>query len=124
MATTQQPTTNKPGLFGKILISLGFVALVADLAFLAQPIESLILTLKEGLFAVVPTLGLSVANAVRALALNQLDYFSLISRILVLFSAMVAVIIGFALIRPRSANASGANDLINSSFNEQESHNG
>jgi hypothetical protein len=74
--------------------------MLSDLAFLAQPLERLVERLREGLFALVPSLGLSFLSAARAIAFHQLDYFSLISRILVLFTAMVAVIVGIVLLRP------------------------
>ena len=82
---------------GRILVSLGFAGLIADLAFLAQPLERLAQKLSEGLFGLVPSLGLSVLNAARAIALDQIDYFSLISRILVLFLALLAMVTGTVL---------------------------
>ena len=88
---------------GRILVSLGFAGLIADLAFLAQPLERLAQKLTEGLFSVVPALGLSVLNAARAIALHQIDYFSLISRILVLFLALVAVVTGTVLWNSRNS---------------------
>ena len=93
---------------GKILVSLGFAGLIADLAFLAQPLERLAQRLGEGLFSLVPALGLSVLNAARAIAFHQIDYFSLISRILVLFLALVAMVTGTVLWNSRhSASVRG-----------------
>lgn len=93
---------------GRILVSLGFAGLIADLAFLAQPLERLVQTLSEGLYGLAPALGLSVLNAARAIALHQIDYFSLISRILVLFLALVAVVTGTVLWNSRhSASVRG-----------------
>ena len=93
---------------GRILVSLGFAGLIADLAFLAQPLGRLAQKLTEGLFSVVPALGLSVLNAARVIALHQIDYFSLISRILVLFLALVAVVTGTVLWNSRhSASLQG-----------------
>ncbi len=124
MATHQHSIGKKRSQLGRILVTLGLAALVADLAFLATPLERLIERLKDGIFGVVPALGLSFLNAVRAIALHQLDYFSLISRILVLFSAMVAVIVGLALLRSHSAGSTGATDLNTSAFREREIDNG
>jgi hypothetical protein len=109
---------------GKILVTLGSVALLGDLAFLVQPLGRLAQKLGEGFFGFVPALGLSFLNAARAIAFHQIDYFSLISRILVLFSAMVAVIVGIALLRSRSARAVGANPSHTSVFREGETDNG
>jgi hypothetical protein len=124
MATQQLSTGKKRSYSGSILVILGFAALVADLAFLATPLERLIERLKDGLFGVAPALGLSFLNAVRAIALHQLDYFSLIARILVLFSAMLALIVGLALLRSHSAGSTGATDLSTSEFRERETDNG
>jgi hypothetical protein len=124
MATQRLSTGKKRSYSGSILVILGFAALVADLAFLATPLERLIERLKDGLFGVAPALGLSFLNAVRAIALHQLDYFSLIARILVLFSAMLALIVGLALLRSHSAGSTGATDLSTSEFRERETDNG
>jgi uncharacterized iron-regulated membrane protein len=93
---------------GRILVSFGFAGLIADLAFLAQPLQRLAQRLGEGLFGLVPALGLSVLNAARAIALHQIDYFSLISRILVLFLALAAMVTGTVLWNSRrSASVRG-----------------
>jgi hypothetical protein len=108
MAGRHLATQEKRRFMGRILVSLGFAGLIADLAFLAQPLERLAQKLSEGLFSLVPALGLSVLNAARAIALDQIDYFSLISRILVLFLALVAVVTGTVLWNSRhSASVQG-----------------
>jgi hypothetical protein len=108
MARRQLATQEKRRYMGRILVSLGFAGLIADLAFLAQPLERLAQKLGNGLLSLVPSLGLSVLNAARAIALHQIDYFSLISRILVLFLALVAVVTGTVLWNSRhSASARG-----------------
>jgi hypothetical protein len=53
----------------------------------------------------VPALGLSFLNTAREIALHQFDYFSLVSRILVLFTALVAIVIGAVVLSTRSAAA-------------------
>ena len=120
MAPQQDAGYKKRGYMGKVLVTLGSVALLGDLAFLAQPLERLAQKLGEGFFGFLPALGLSFLNAARAIGLHQIDYFSLISRILVLFSAMVAVIVGIALLRSRSARAAGTNPSHTSVFGEGE----
>jgi hypothetical protein len=108
MAGRQHATQEKRRFMGRILVSLGFAGLIADLAFLAQPLERLVQKLSEGLYGLAPALGLSVLNAARAIALHQIDYFSLISRILVLFLALVAVVTGTVLWNSRhSASVRG-----------------
>ena len=124
MATPQHAGYQQSGYLGKILIIFGSVAMLCDLAFLAQPLERLVERLREGLFALVPSLGLSFLSAARAIAFHQLDYFSLISRILVLFTAMVAVIVGAVLLRLPSTRSTQHDHLRASAFQEQESDNG
>jgi hypothetical protein len=112
------------GYLGRILIVLGSVAILSDLAFLAQPLERLVERLREGLFALVPSLGLSFLTAARAIAFHQLDYFALISRILVLFTAMVAVIVGIVLLRLPSTRSTYQDHLRVSASHERETDNG
>jgi uncharacterized iron-regulated membrane protein len=97
MVGRQYAAHDKGRYVGKILVAVGFAGLIADLAFLAQPLERLVQRLGEGFFSIVAALGLSFLNAARAIALHQIDYFSLVSRILVLFLALVAVVTGTVL---------------------------
>jgi|HubBroStandDraft_1064217.scaffolds.fasta_scaffold447451_2 hypothetical protein len=120
MATWQSAGYEHKGYLGRILLALGSVALVADLAFLAESLAQLLNRAQEGLFGLMPTLGLSLLHAAGAIALDQVDYFSLSSRILVLFTAMVAVIGGIALLRSPSARATHAVSLPASAFRERE----
>lgn len=97
MATGWPAANKRKGFRGRILVALGAAALLGDLAFLLPPLAHLFESAKSGLFGFVPAFGLSALNAARAIALHQVDYFSLVSRILVLFSALVAVVVGTAL---------------------------
>lgn len=116
MATRQHAAHERRAYLGKILVTLASIALLSDLAFLAQPLEGLLERLQEGLFALVPSLGLSILSAARAIAFHQLDYFSLVTRILVLFTSMVAMIVGLALLRSPSARTTHADHLGASTF--------
>jgi hypothetical protein len=124
MATPKHAGYEQRGYLGRILIILGSLAVLSDLAFLAQPLERLVERLHEGLFALVPSLGLSFLSAARAIAFHQLDYLSLISRILVLFTAIVAVIVGIVLLRPAYTRSTHQDHLRASAFHEQEPDNG
>ncbi|MGH9741821.1 MAG: hypothetical protein ACRD51_05650 [Candidatus Acidiferrum sp.] len=103
MATSKAAGHTQKGLWGGILVALGLAGLLADFAFLAQPAERLIEKLRDGLFGIVPTLGLTVLNTARAILLHQVDYFSLVSRILVLCSAIAAIVVGATLWNARPA---------------------
>jgi hypothetical protein len=106
------------------MVMLGSIALLADLSFLVRPIERLAQSVSEGLFAFLPSLGLSFLHAARAIAFHQIDYFSLVARILVLFTAMVAVIVGTALLQSASARAANGDDLQEYLSSERETRNG
>src|SRR5487761_172157 len=103
MATLQVRGFGRRSFLGKVLVAFGVAALFASLAFLAGPAAHLFDQLRDGLFTVLPALGLSFLTAARAFAFHQIDYFSLFSHILVLFSAMVAIILGTVLWSSHSA---------------------
>jgi hypothetical protein len=124
MATPVHAANGRRGYLGTILVTLGSVALVADLEVLAQPLARLAERLHDGVFGLLPSLGLSFLNAASAFVFHQIDYFSLISRILVLFTAVVAVVVGLALLRSQSEYPTGANRLSASTFREREINNG
>lgn len=123
MATRQAAGRNQKANWGRAFVMGGLTVLLADLAFLAQPLGMLFERLRDGLFAFVPALGLSFLTAARAIAFHQIDYFSLISRILVLFSAMTAIIVGFVLLGSRTAQV-GAAQWRASASGEREADNG
>ena len=102
MTTRQAAGRKQIANWGRAFVTGGLAVLLADLSFLAQPLGMLVERLRDGLFGFVPALGLSFLTAARAIAFHQIDYFSLISRILVLFSAMTAIIVGFVLLRSRT----------------------
>jgi hypothetical protein len=123
MATRQAAGHKQRVNWGRAFVTGGLAVLLADLAFLAQPLEKLFERLRDGLFGFVPPLGLSFLTAARAIAFHQIDYFSLISRILILFSAMTAIIIGLVLLRSRTAPV-GAEPWRASASAEREADNG
>ncbi|HXJ06399.1 MAG TPA: hypothetical protein VNH65_14935 [Candidatus Acidoferrum sp.] len=124
MESQQEAGRKQKGYWGKAFVTGGLAALLADLAFLAQPLEKLAERLRDGHFGFAPALGLSFLAAARAIAFHQIDYFSLISRILVLFSAMTAIVIGIFLQRSHSTRATRAAPLRASAFREKETDNG
>lgn len=123
MATRQAGGRKQRVNWGRAFVTGGLAVLLADLAFLAQPLEKLAERLRDGLFGLVPALGLSFLTAARAIAFHQIDYFSLVSRILVLFSAMTAIIVGFVLLSSRTAHA-GTEQRPGSTSGEREADNG
>jgi uncharacterized membrane protein YkgB len=124
METRQQSESTRRRLLGRILVILGSIALIADLSFLAQPIERIAEKLSNGLFALLPSVGLSFLHAASAIVFHQVDYFSLVARILVLFTAMVAVIVGSVLLQSASVRAANLNALHQNLSSGRETRNG
>jgi len=124
METRQHSENARQSLLGRILVILVSMAVIADLSFLVQPIERLAGRLGDGLFALLPSVGLSFLHAASAIVFHQVDYFSLVARILVLFTAMVAVIVGTALLQSASARAANLNALHQNLSSERETRNG
>jgi hypothetical protein len=124
MDTRLQSENTRQGILGRIMVALGSIALLADLSFLVRPIERLAQSVSQGLFGLLPSLGLSFLHAASAIAFHQIDYFSLIARILVLFTAMVAVIVGIALLQSPSARAANGDLLQEYLSSERETRNG
>ena len=124
METRQQSESTRRSLLGRILVILGSLALLADLSFLAQSIERIAEKLSHGLFALLPSVGLSFLHAASAIVFHQVDYFSLVARILVLFTAMVALIVGSVLLQSASARAANLNALHQNLSSGRETRNG
>jgi hypothetical protein len=113
-----QPGGNKArGYMGRALVVLGLAVLLADAAFLAPSFEQLIEGFRQGLLGLVPALGLSLLHAVRVIVLQQVDYVSLVSRILVLFSSLALMVTGAVLWGRRSSeNAAPDHQIYRVSF--------
>ena len=86
---------------GQALVALGFTALLADLSILVQPLGWLIGKLSHGVLGAIPALGGAILNATQAIAFHEFNYVSLVWRILVLFIALVAVVVGVARLHAR-----------------------
>ncbi|HKV25607.1 MAG TPA: hypothetical protein VJN93_13520 [Candidatus Acidoferrum sp.] len=100
----------RKNLFSKILMTAGLLALMLDLSFLLSPLSQLFASAHSSLIGFVPALGMSFLSAARSIFFHQLDYFSLVSRILVLFCAMVAIISSLVRLLSSSANDSPSAD--------------
>ncbi|HMD38111.1 MAG TPA: hypothetical protein VKH15_02455 [Candidatus Acidoferrum sp.] len=97
MATTQPAGSKERGYLAKSFVILGLAFLLADFAFLAPSFEQLMESSSHGLDSLVPAIGLSLLHTAGAIALHQVDYVPLVSRILVLFSALALMAIGAVL---------------------------
>lgn len=105
MAKWQSVGFIQRGYVGSAMVALGLTALAAELAVLAPSFLHILGSARQGLLGLVPVLGLSVLQAARAILFQQIDYFSLVPRILVLFSALAATVIGCVLLTTGSAAA-------------------
>lgn len=124
MAAQQAGGFKRRGFLGKLLVSLGIAILLADSAFLAGPVAELSDKMKNGLFVVLPAVGLSILHAARAVAFHQIDYFSLASRILVLFCAMGSLIVGLVVLSLNSTRSATTLPLPGSPSAQEETDNG
>lgn len=121
MASLQAAGNRQGSRWGGLLATIGLAALIADLAFLATPVSRLIERAHNGVIGVVPSIGMSFLSAARAIAFHEVDYFSLVARILVLFSAMVAVIVGLVLTRRQSTRTLSSRQMRGQVSRERES---
>lgn len=119
MTRTPLTANKQKAYWGLGLILLGLATLAPNLALVAAPIEHVLQTSAHGVAGLVSFAGLSVIRAAGSFALGQVDYFSLASRILLLFCAMVAVIVGMVLICSRSTAGRSAS-FRSSAFTEEE----
>jgi hypothetical protein len=94
MVKKTSPDDKSQVYWGRGLVILGVCAILTDLVFLARPLMRLLSATREGLYGILPTIGLSLLHTARAIVFHQVDYFSLVGRILILFSAVVAVVLG------------------------------
>lgn len=101
------------------LVLAGLLALQANLAFWGAPLANLIESSKLGLAGLLSLSGFYVLHAAGNIVFGQVDYFSLASRILLLFCAMVALIAGLVLMSSASATR-GSNPLSSSSLTREE----
>ena len=97
--------------WGSALLVAGLLALLLNVAPAVACTVHLFASFKNGMSALFSSVGLSLLHAVGSVALGQVDYATIFARILVSFSAMVAIILGIALMRSRSSKNGAANSL-------------
>jgi hypothetical protein len=119
MARTPLTAHKQKAYWGFGLILLGLATLASNLAFVAAPLAHVLQTSAHGLAGLLSFAGLSVIQAAGSFALGQVDYLPLASRILLSFFAMVALVVGLALVRSRSL-VNGSNSLPSSALSEEE----
>lgn len=120
---TQKPaatTKSQKGTWGAALLAAGLLALLFNLVPAARLVTRLFAGFRSGFIAPLTSLGLSLLHALGSVALGQVDYASVFAHILVLFSAMVAIIFGIALLRSRSSKNAPADPLSSALRNDQE----
>jgi hypothetical protein len=88
---------------GKILMILGLAAAFTDLWLLLKPLFDLASSIHQGVLGLLPSLGMCLLNATNAIVFHQIGYGWLISHMLVLCSAMAALVMGTGLLRRTAA---------------------
>jgi hypothetical protein len=104
-------TKSQKGYWGAALLAAGLLPLLFNLVSIAALLAHLFAGFRSGLIAPLTSLGLALIDAVGSVALGQMDYACVFARILVLFSAMVAIILGIALLRSRASKNAPADPL-------------
>jgi hypothetical protein len=88
---------------GRMLAIVGFAMAFTDLWLLVKPLLELASSIHQGAWGLLPSLGMCLLNATNAIAFHQIGYGWLISHMLVLCCAMVAVVMGTRLLRRKTA---------------------
>ena len=120
MAQKPVNTQKQRTYWGSALLVAGLLAFLLNLVSAATSTLHLVAGFKTGTAGLLTSLGLSLLHAAGSIALDQMDYGSVLAHILVLFFAMVAILFGFALARSRASK--NAPDPVSSSalHNNQE----
>jgi hypothetical protein len=84
-------------------MALGVAMAVVDVWLLVKPLLDLASRIHQGFLGLLPSLGMCLLNATNAIAFHQIGYVWFIPHILVLCSAMAALLIGTALLRRKAA---------------------
>jgi hypothetical protein len=84
-------------------MTLGLAMALTDLWLLVRPLVELAGRIHQGFLGVLPSLGMCLLNATNAIAFHQIGYVWLISHMLVLCSAMAALLMGTRLLRRKTA---------------------
>ena len=101
MATPQAAKNRFWSYLGGALVALGLAVLVVSLATLGLQIQGLMERSGMQSLGFLPALGVAFLHTAQALAFGQSGVFFVVTRLLVLFSALAAVVVGFALRRAR-----------------------
>jgi len=110
MAKWQPIESIQRGYLGCAMVVFGLTALAAQVAAFAPSVLHILQSARQGILSLVSALSLSLLEPAQAILFHRMDYFSLVSRILLLFSALAATLIGGVLLIARSAAATPDSD--------------
>lgn len=113
MAKWQSIESIQRGYLGCAMVAFGLTALTAQVSAFVPSVLHILQSARQGVLSLVSAISLSLLEPVRVLLFHQADYFSLISlisRILLLFSALAATVIGGVLLTARAAAATPDSD--------------
>jgi hypothetical protein len=88
---------------GVVLLSLGSLVMLGKLGLLAVQLPCLVASLGIDTFGVHVALGLTLLRLIQTIAFDHAAIFSFVTALLVLFFALVAIVVGLALMRKRSS---------------------
>lgn len=105
MAGRENSNRNLRAKVGAVLLSLGSLLMAAKLGLIAVQLPQLLGSLGIDTLGVHMALGLALLRLLHTMIFNHAAIFSFVCAILVLFSALVAIVAGLTLLRKRTVEA-------------------
>jgi hypothetical protein len=105
MAGRKNSNRNLRAKMGIVLLSLGSLLMAAKLSLIALQLPHLLACLGIDTLGVHLALGLALLRLLHTIVFNHAAIFSFVCAILVLFSALVAIVAGLTLLRKRTVEA-------------------
>ncbi len=104
MAGRKNSNRNLRAKMGIVLLSMGSLLMAAKLSLIALQLPHLLASLGIDTLGVL-ALGLALLRLLHTIVFNHAAIFSFVCAILVLFSALVAIVAGLTLLRKRTVEA-------------------
>jgi hypothetical protein len=103
MAGHENSNGNRKARTGVALLLLGSLVMLGKLGLLAVQLPCLMASLGVDVFGPRVALGLTLLRLIQTVAFDHAALFSFVSALLVLFFALVAIVVGLALMRKRTS---------------------
>ena len=118
MASSQVSNRSLKPIVGKVLLAAGLVFLLVFVGSLALQFESLFRIQEANTLGLGATMGMALFRTLQAVAFEHSLLFSVLTKILVSFSAFVVAMAGAALLRSQSAQPTKATQSSSAGYFE------